>query len=379
MTSLQTIYDRKISEGELKADPVQAQAVNVLNRLFEDVSYLSQKAEGGSFFDKIKNLAKSSKSMPPKGVYMHGGVGRGKSMVMDLFFDTLPTGIRKRRVHFHEFMIEVHDYIHSRRDYDITHHGEVRGGVDMALPLLAQRVAEQAQVLCFDEFHVVDVADAMILGRLFTALFDHGVIVVATSNWPPDRLYEGGLQRDRFEYFIALLKDRLEVVHLDSDTDYRADMFADVLLQNCAYFTPLGDETRRKMDDLFVFLTDKAPIEPNVLNVKGREIPVLVATHDAARFTFAELCEKPLGAEDYLKVAKTYSTIFLEDIPRLTYDRRNEAKRLMILIDALYETGNRLIVSAATPPDELYTGHDHAFEFDRTISRLLEMQVKAQN
>jgi cell division protein ZapE len=351
---LHKIYQSRIDDGQLKPDAIQGRAVKVLGRLYDEI-----------VAPKPKRRWFAKKAAPVRGVYMYGGVGRGKSMLMDLFYDALPDGITKSRVHFHAFMIEVHDYIHSRREHD-----GISEGVDMALPLFAARIAEHAKVLCFDEFHVTDVADAMILGRLFTALFERGVIVVATSNWEPDSLYKGGLQRDRFLPFIELLKARLEVVHLNSPTDYRTQF----LMQEGSYFWPLGTETTRQLNAVFNLLTDNALPRPDEIKVKGRVIPVDVAAKGVGRFSFAQLCEQPHGAEDYLAIAARFHTVFLGGVPKLGYDRRNEAKRLMILVDALYEASVRLVVGAEALPDKLYQGHDHAFEFDRTISRLSEMQ-----
>ena len=348
------LYKARVGKGELKPDPVQEKAVNLLDTLHAEL--LSYKPKRGWF---------SKKQMPPKGVYMHGGVGRGKSMLMDLFYETLPEDIPKRRVHFHEFMIEVHNYIHSRRDVD-----NIREGVDAALPMLSERIYEASRVLCFDEFHITDITDAMILGRLFRHLFERGVVVVATSNWAPDRLYEGGLKRDRFLPFIALLKGHVHVMHLDNPTDYRTQFLA----QEGVYFTPLNDATQAKMDEAFARVTDNVESVSETLTVKGREIEVEAAAKGAARFTFAQLCERPHGAEDYIKIAESYSTVFLEGIPKMGYDRRNEIKRLMNLIDALYEAGTKVVISAVVSPDKLYHGDDHAFEFERTISRLQEMQ-----
>jgi cell division protein ZapE len=209
----------------------------------------------------------------------------------------------------------------------------------------------------------------MILGRLFTALFEWEVIIVATSNWPPDRLYEGGLQRDRFLPFIELLKNKMDVIYLDSPNDYRT-LF---LQTEGSYFFPLGDNSSAKVRELFIRLTDGTAPHEDILQVKGRDIHV-VSAKGVAWFTFSQLCEQPLGAEDYLKIAHSYHTVFLENVPKLNYDRRNEAKRLMTLIDALYENHIRLIVTADAPPDKLYLGQDHGFEFQRTVSRLVEMQ-----
>lgn len=354
-------YDALIEGGDLKKDPEQAKAVAELERLYK--SLLDEaSAPKPSFFQRLTGGVKASSV---RGVYMYGGVGRGKSMLMDLFFDSLPETILARRVHFHEFMIEVHDYIHSRSADD-----SAKGMVDQALPSLAALIARRAKVLCFDEFHVVDITDAMILGRLFKILFEHDVVVIATSNWSPDDLYKDGLQRERFLPFIALLKTKVEVVHLDSPHDYRAQ----TLQIEGTYFTPLNGTTRKTMDQVFERMTDGAFADEESFEVKGREIVVREAVGGYARFSFAQLCERPHGAEDYLEIARRYHTVFLEDVPKLSYDRRNEAKRLMNLIDALYEARVRVVISAATRADNLYAGHDHAYEFERTISRLLEMQ-----
>jgi len=374
--SLLTSYHSKIQNGKLDADPNQAQAVEVLERLYKDIVTLQAREDQG-FFQKLKSIRSTmfqAKILAPKGVYVYGGVGRGKSMVMDLFFDTIPAGITKRRVHFHEFMISVHNHIHSVRLNEKSGRG-----VDIAIPILAKNIAKSSRVLCFDEFHVTDIADAMILGRLFTALFHHGVIIVATSNWKPDSLYKDGLQRDRVLPFIALLKERMEIVHLNSETDYREKIFSQYTQKECNYFTPLSDTTRGQVDQLFAYVSGRAPVEEVVLDVKGRRIVVQRAAAGVARFTFAQLCERPYGAEDYLTLTQTFHTVFLEDVPRLTYDRRNEAKRMMVLVDALYEAKTNFIISAAAPPAELYSGSDHAFEFERTVSRLLEMQARDYN
>ncbi|MGH1402824.1 MAG: cell division protein ZapE [Alphaproteobacteria bacterium] len=355
-------YQQRLDLGDLKPDPVQHKAIEELDRLFTQLVEQPSKAKGG-LLRWIR--AGSSQTQDVKGVYMHGGVGRGKSMLMDLFYDCLPDTIKKRRVHFHEFMIEVHDYIHSRAQDDSG-----CGMVDQALPSLAGVIARRSNVLCFDEFHVVDITDAMILGRLFKVLFEHNVTVVATSNWSPDDLYKDGLQRERFLPFISLLKTKVDVVHLDSPHDYRAQ----TLQVEGTYFSPLNSATTKTVEKLFETLTDGAIADEDSFEVKGREIVVSHAVGGVGRFTFAQLCERPHGAEDYLEIARRYHTVFLEGVPKINYDRRNEAKRLMNLIDALYEARTRVIISAAASAEKLYRGHDHAYEFERTVSRLLEMQ-----
>ena len=304
-------------------------------------------------------LAKKKKNLNLRGLYIWGGVGRGKTMLMDEFFNSLPSDFPKRRTHYHEFMIGVHNELHRARQ---------KGEADKALLKYAAQVAKEARILCFDEFHVTDIADAMILGRLFTALFDHGVVCVMTSNWPPERLYDGGLQRDRFLPFIALLQERMDVVELDGGIDYRLQTLSDTGV----YFWPLLK--RHKLDDVFLRLTGGARPGAEELTVKGRAIHVDKAAKGVARFTFSQLCERPMGAEDYLSIAGVYHTVFLAGVPKLGYDRRNEAKRLMLLVDAFYDRGTKLVISADAPPDQLYRGHDHEFEFQRTVSRLIEMQ-----
>ncbi len=351
MPDLLSKYQAVLKEKQWQSDPFQLAAVAELQRLLVDLN-------------PVKTLWPFKKKRDVLGVYLHGGVGRGKSMLMDMFFDEasqkLNKLIKKRRVHFHEFMIETHNWLHQNR-------GEA---MDDLLPRYAEHVAGKSKLLCFDEFHVVDVADAMIIGRLFTALLNQGVVVVATSNWPPSNLYEGGLQRDRFLPFIKLLQEKMVALHLDSDTDYRTLHDQD---QDLYYFYPLNPETKSKMDQLYSELTDNKNSETKKLKIKGRTIDVQYVD-DVATFTFAGICEKAYGAEDYIEIAQNFDTVFIHDIPPLGYDRRNETKRLILLIDCLYEAKCRVIISAASAIEKLYRGHDHAFEFDRTISRLMEMQ-----
>ncbi len=300
---------------------------------------------------------------PPQGLYIYGGVGRGKSMMMDLLFDSAPVE-RKRRVHFHAFMIEVHDAIHRWRKQESTK----RGGDPIAL--VASSLADQAWLLCFDEFHVTDITDAMILGRLFEALFAHGVVVVATSNWPPDDLYKDGLQRELFVPFIALIKEKLDLLSLAGETDYRLARLKTMQV----YTVPLGAEATALLEKDFQLLTEGAAVESDRIEVKGRTLDVTRSARGVAWLSFEELCERPLGAEDYLAVAQRYHTLIMDGVPTLDASKRNEAKRFMTLIDALYEAKVHLILAAAALPDEIYPSGSHAFEFQRTASRLTEMQ-----
>lgn len=357
------IYQARVAAGDIKPDPHQETGIESLQRLYTQLCHPDDKPKGFRKF--LVFFGRKPRNDSNKGVYLHGPVGRGKSLIMDLFHDSLPDDMPKRRAHFHAFMISVHDFLHQSRQAL-----ENRSGPDRALLDFAEKLAREVRVLCFDEFHVTDVADAMILSRLFTALLDKGIAVVMTSNWPPDRLYEGGLQRDRFLPFIALLKSRFDVVAIEGPLDYRLRLLED----NGVYHWPLGEGAHDWAHRLFKELSGGAPSEAAILEVKGRVVEVREAARGVARFTFAELCERPVGAEDYLTIARTYHTVFLEGVPKLRYDRRNEAKRLMTLVDALYDSGTRLVVTADAPPEKLYYGTDHAFEFQRTVSRLLEMQ-----
>ena len=298
----------------------------------------------------------SKKAKPIMGLYVWGGVGRGKTMIMDLFFEAIPID-QKRRVHFNLFMLDVHNSIKILR--------EDGKGKD-PLPQIAREIAQNCRLLCFDEFQVYDIADAMVLAELFTALFREGVVVVATSNVAPDNLYKDGLQRTRFLPFIPLVKKHMTVIHLDSGIDYRQQALRD----NGTYF--IQEEAR--MRHLFEQLVAPHKAVAKTLNVKGRTLPIEKAVDGMAWLPFSELCEKPRAAADYQAVSNVYNTIFINDVPRMGYDRRNEAKRFILLIDTLYDAGRRVVINAEIEPQMLYHGDHHAFEFERTISRLLEMQ-----
>ena len=350
-----------IESGDLHLDPAQTAIAERLDELARSLAAAPAPAAPmrPGLFGK---WGKSSPQPPagPKGLYIHGGVGRGKSMLMDLFYDAVEVP-KKRRVHFHAFMLEVHRRLHGLRQ---------RGGKGEPLQTLAAAIASETRLLCFDEFHVVNIADAMILGRLFEGLFDAGVVVVATSNWPPDRLYEDGLNRQRFLPFIALLKERMEVLELHGPTDYRLDRLRELPV----YHYPLGPVATRALDGIFAALADGAEAAPTELEVGSRKLRVPLAAGGVARFGFADLCAQPLGPADYLALAGRFHSLVLDDVPLLTPDRRNEARRFITLIDALYESRVMLFLAAAASAGELYPTGDGAFEFQRTVSRLMEMQ-----
>jgi cell division protein ZapE len=349
------LFHARLTAGELAADPLQARAAERLQQLWDELQDYHPQASGG-FLARF-GLAKPA-PLPPKGLYIYGRVGRGKSMLMDAFFSTVP-GEKKRRVHFFAFMADIHARIHARR--------AEKG--DPIAPV-AQDIANETTLLCFDEFHVVDIADAMILGRLFAALFAAGVVVVATSNRAPDKLYEGGLQRERFLPFIDLLKERLDVIELDGPRDYRLQRFKG----RQVYFTPPDAKAKAALAQAFADLTDGATPERETLTVLGRELQVPRAAKNVAWYTFDELCVQALGPNDYLALVGRYHTFILDGIPKLNFERRNEAKRFNIFIDTLYDAHGNLVCSAEAPPQELYTEGEGSFEFQRTVSRLIEMQ-----
>ncbi|MHA7775084.1 cell division protein ZapE [Roseibium sp. M-1] len=362
-------YDALIASGEIKEDPVQREAVrqlDLLNTRLAETRLASKKSSLGWLFANKKNQLWAS----VQGLYMWGGVGRGKTMLMDLFYEVTVIR-RKRRVHFHEFMTEVHERIHAHRQ--AHKRGEVKG--DDPIPPVAAQIADETRLLLFDEFSVTDIADAMILGRLFTQLFELGVIVVATSNVEPSKLYRDGLNRQLFLPFIRMLSDRVVILHLDSPTDYRLEKLAGAPV----YVTPLGPEADAQMDTLFAKLTHGMDSHEEELENKGRKIAVPIVAAGAARFTFDDLCMQPLGASDYLRIAHAYGTVFIDHVPVLSKARRNEAKRFINLIDTLYDNGIKLVISAEAEPTQLYVGEDgtEAFEFDRTASRLIEMRSEA--
>ncbi len=352
-------YRALLTAGTLKGDEAQLLAAEKLQSLHNALKEY-QPARRGSWQERF-GLARRAEEAPA-GLYIYGDVGRGKSMLMDLFFAAAAPA-KKRRVHFHEFMLEVHARLHALRKAEDKRADDPLGAV-------AAEIAGDAWLLCFDEFQIVNIADAMLLGRLFQALFGHGVIVVATSNWPPDELYKNGLQRELFLPFIALIKEKLDLLHLDGRMDYRLAR----LLGMTVYHVPLGPAAERALDRTFADLTENAPGAPASLEVLGRQVTVPKAAKGVARFSFADLCSAALGPADYLAIADAYRTVLLAGIPRLKPEQRNEAKRFATLIDSLYERKTKLICSAEAAPQDIYPKGDHAFEFQRTVSRLMEMQ-----
>jgi cell division protein ZapE len=350
------LFHARLTAGELAPDPFQARAAERLQQLWNELKDY-QPHNGSGLLSRL-GFGKPATARAPKGLYIYGRVGRGKSMLMDAFFSTVPSE-KKRRVHFFAFMADVHARIHARR--------AEKG--DPIAPV-AHDLASETTVLCFDEFHVVDIADAMILGRLFAALFAAGVVVVATSNRAPDKLYEGGLQRERFLPFIDLLKERLELIELDGPRDYRLRRFKG----RQVYFTPPDAKAKAALEQAFADLTDNATPQRETLSVLGRAIEVPRAAKSVAWFSFDELCVNPLGPNDYLALIGRYHTFILEGIPRMNFERRNEAKRFNIFIDTLYDAHGNIVCSAEAPAQELYTEGDGSFEFQRTVSRLIEMQ-----
>lgn len=365
MTSSVTAqYDALVAAGEIERDSAQVALVARLSDLEDRLSAhrLARKSSSlGWLFGRRESSAE-----PVRGLYIHGEVGRGKTMLMDLFFRACRAE-HKRRAHFHEFMADVHDRVHAYRQK--IKRGEI-ADTD-PIRLAAADIAAESSVLCFDEFHVTDIADAMILGRLFTRLFAHGVVVVATSNVAPVELYRDGLNRALFLPFIALLEQQMEVVKLVSRTDFRMEKLEGLPV----WHMPADEEAEVALDMAWQRLTGTLAGEPMQIALKGRSIQVPQAEMGVARFTFSQLCEQPLGAIDYLRIAHEFHTLIIDQVPVMDIDRRNAAKRFIILIDTLYDNAVKLIASAAAEPGGLYIAADgfEVHEFKRTASRLIEM------
>jgi cell division protein ZapE len=366
--SVSAQYDASVAAGRVERDAAQLAVVDKLTRLEERIARhrLARKSSSlGWLF-----AGRSSAQQALKGLYIYGDVGRGKTMLMDFFFEASPVK-RKRRAHFHEFMLDVHERVFEIRQ-------KIKRGEEVdedPIRLVAAQLAEEAWLLCFDEFHVTDIADAMILGRLFERLFERGVVVVATSNVAPDQLYKDGLNRALFVPFIHMLEAHMDVVRLEARTDFRLEKLAGMPV----WYVPADAVADAALDDVWRRLTGGREGHPQVLPLKGRTVHVPRAAMGVARFTFHDLCEAPLAAVDYLRIAHEYHTIILDHIPVMNFDTRNAAKRFIILIDTLYDINVKLMASAAAEPDELYQA-DEGFEvqeFNRTASRLIEMRSQA--
>ncbi|MGE0214061.1 MAG: cell division protein ZapE [Parvibaculaceae bacterium] len=355
--------ERRVRQGALADDPAQRQVASRLDRLAHELKgYAARPASAGW----RKLLAGNDQRKAPRGLYIHGGVGRGKTMLMDLFH--AKTSVRlKQRAHFHAFMRDVHARIHGIRQQQRT--GHVWEDAD-PIAMVAEQIASEAHLLCFDEFQVTDIADAMILGRLFEAFLRNGIVVVATSNTRPADLYLGGLNRDAFLPFIALIEARFDILGIDDGRDYRRDR----LRGERVYITPSGESARQEIDRFWKALTDSECGAPATLAVAGRTIAVPQALKGVARFDFSDLCSKPLGAGDYLAVAEAFRTVILENVPKLSRERHNEARRFMTLIDTLYDGAVRLILSAEAAPEDIYPEGQGDAAFRRAVSRLNEMQ-----
>lgn len=353
--------------GELQADPVQLAIARKLDDILLDLREKRAAAKTSALGWLF--AAKRKKGASVRGLYVHGSVGRGKTMLMDMFFAMAPVD-RKRRAHFHEFMADVHGRIHAHRQK--LRNGETKEADPV--PPVAEEIYREAQLLCFDEFTVTDIADAMILSRLFSALFDRGCVLVATSNVAPDDLYRDGLNRALFLPFVDILKRHVDVATLDSPTDYRMEKLESLPV----YHAPLSAEADRQMDEAWWTLLQGRAENSRDITMKGRSIRVPRACGRLARFTFNELCEASLGAADYLAIARDYDVVLLDHVPLLGPERRNATKRFIILVDAFYDHSVRLFISAAEWPERLLTEKKgvEGFEFDRTISRLFEMRSK---
>jgi cell division protein ZapE len=350
--------------GHIEADAGQEAVLAKLEDLRLELASAAVPRRAGPF-GWLPAAAAKAKTL--RGLYLWGAAGRGKTMLMDLFFDSAPVE-RKSRVHFHEFMASVHAFVHEWRDK--LRKGLVKG--DDPIAAAVQSIAGKAQLLCFDEFSVTDIADAMILGRLFAALFERGAVIVATSNVRPDLLYQDGFNRALFLPFIAMLEERMDIVHLDARADFRLEKLGD----QTVYFVPADRHAAEALTRAFKALTGAVRGAPMKLQVLGRELKIPEACANVARFTFAELCATALSAADYLTIARKFHTVVLDAIPVISEARRDEAKRFITLIDTLYDRRVKLISSAAAEPAELYLGESGflAFEFQRTASRLIEMR-----
>ena len=359
-----SLYAARVHAGDLTANPGQKQVLQKLDELAARLEGYKVASGGGS------GLAWLFKQKPsgtrPRSVYVWGDVGRGKTLIMDMFHEAIAPH-SKRRVHFHAFMQEVHRDIHAFRQ------GQKRGLIEAEkdpIKAVAGRLVKDANVLCLDEFQVKDITDAMILGRLFEAMLAAGCVIVATSNIPPSQLYRNGLNRNLFEPFIELIEQRFDVIELGGGTDYRLDKLAG----EDVYFCPLGPGTSSRMKVLWQKVTGVTGAGEDWLDVGRRKLHVPRAARGAAWFEFADLCDQPLGNADYLAIADAYHTVFIGGVRELDRDEGNAARRFINLVDTLYDKKVRLVIAADTPPDGIFRHADTPVEFARTVSRLNEMQ-----
>ena len=359
MANVSELYQARVAAGQLQPDAAQRGVLPVLDRLVRDLAAAPAPAPAKSgWLSRLRGTAPAP-APAVTGLYLWGGVGRGKSMLMDLVMEAAPISA-KRRVHFHEFMQEVQAGLEAVR----------KTGQPDAVRPVAQEVARQVRLLCFDEMQITDIADAMIVGRLFQILFEEGVTIVTTSNRVPEELYKNGLNRQLFLPFIALIRERLEVVELVSATDHRQNRDEG----GQVWFNPADAQAHAGMDALWQAETGGQPATPLLLDIKGRQVEIPQHVGRIGRASFWELCSRPLGPGDYLAIAEALDVLFIDAVPRLSQSNYNEAKRFVTLIDALYEARVRLIASAADEPERLYAEGEGAFEFERTASRLREMR-----
>src|SRR5215813_165591 len=359
-------YQALISSGAIEPDAAQAEVADAFAALERRLATYKPSRKQGL----LGRLFADKDEAPPRGLYIHGEVGRGKTMLMDLFFQTSPV-THRRRAHFHEFMADVHERIYAYRQ--AIARGQIVDGDVIALT--AHAIFEEAWLLCFDEFHVTDIADAMILGRLFAKLFELGTVVVATSNVAPDDLYKGGLNRALFLPFIAQITDHMDVLRLDARTDFRLEKLQGVKM----WLVPADADADAALDRAWARMTGHAKCKSRDISIKGRILHVPCSAHGVARFSFSDLCEKPLAASDYLRLAHDYHTILVDHIPVMDLAHRNAAKRFITLIDTLYDNAVKLMASADANPISLYLGTEgnEAMEFKRTASRLIEMSSES--
>ncbi|MDA9440862.1 ATPase [Bradyrhizobium sp. CCBAU 51745] len=366
-SSFSEAYQAQIASGAIEADAAQAEVAEAYTALDLRLANYSPKRKQGLLARLFNG---GDKDEAPRGLYVHGEVGRGKTMLMDLFFQHSNVE-HKRRAHFHEFMADVHERIYDYRQSIAR--GQIPDGDVIALT--AHAIFEESWLLCFDEFHVTDIADAMILGRLFAKLFELGTVVVATSNVAPDDLYKGGLNRALFLPFIKQITDHMDVTRLDARTDFRLEKLQGVPM----WLTPADGDADTALNRAWAKMTGNAKCKSRDIQIKGRTLHVPCSAHGVARFAFADLCEKPLGASDYLRLAHDYHTILVDHIPVMDFSQRNAAKRFITLIDTLYDNAVKLMASADANPISLYIADEgtEAMEFKRTASRLIEMSSES--